>query len=104
MQRWVQAAQANDDVADLLRYLASADNWYDVYKAFEVVAAMVVGQHKLEQMLGADAKGYDVARRSANFYRHARKKRPDDLISLGEARTRLVHVVRTIAARFLGSE
>jgi hypothetical protein len=91
-------------LADLLGYLASADNWYDVYKAFEVVEAMVGGQHKLEAMLGPDAKVYEVARQSSNFYRHARTSRPADLISREEARTRLVHVVRTIAARFLGSE
>jgi hypothetical protein len=47
--------------------LASADNWYDVYKAFEVVKAMVGGQHKLEAMLGPDAKVYELARQSANF-------------------------------------
>jgi hypothetical protein len=104
VQRWVQEAQANDDIADLLRYLASADNWYDIYKAFEVVEAMVGRQTKLEQMLGPDAKGYKVARQSSNFYRHARTSRPAELISLEEARTRLVHVVRTIAARFLGSK
>jgi hypothetical protein len=106
MQRWVQAAQVNDDIADLLGYLASADNWYDVYKAFEVVEAMVdhPRQHNLRQLLGPDAKRYDVAHESANFYRHARKKRPPNLISLEEARSRLVHVVRTIAVRFLGSE
>jgi hypothetical protein len=104
VQRWVQAAQANDDIADLLRYLASADNWYDVYKAFEVVEAMVGGQHKLEAMLGPDVKVYEVARQSANYYRHARTRRPHDLISLEESRSRLVHVVRTIVARFFGSE
>jgi hypothetical protein len=104
VQRWVQAAQDNDDVADLLRLLASTDNWYDIYKAFEVIEAMVGGQHKLEKMLGPDAKVYEVARQSANYYRHARTRRPDDLISLEESRSRLVHVVRTIAARFLGSE
>jgi hypothetical protein len=105
-QRWVQAAQANDIVADLLSYLASSDNWYDVYKALEVIEAMAghPRQHNLKQLLGRDARAYEVARESANFYRHARKKRPNDLISLKEARSTLMHVVRTVVAQFLRSQ
>jgi hypothetical protein len=101
MQRWLQAAQANDDVADLLRYVGSADNWYDLYKAFEMVEAIAGDLHKLRKILGRDAARYRVARQNANFYRHARESRPSEIVSLKEARSVLVHSVRFIATRVL---
>jgi hypothetical protein len=101
MQRWLQAAQANDDVADLLRYIGSADNWYDLYKAFEMVEAIAGRLPKLRRILGRDAARYRVARQTANFYRHARVSRPLKIVSLKEARSVLVYSVRIIAARIL---
>jgi len=99
MQRWLQAAQANDDVADLLRYVGSADNWYDLYKAFEMAEAIAGDLPKLRKILGQDATRYRVARQNANFYRHARESRPSEMVSLREARSVLVYSVRIIAAR-----
>jgi hypothetical protein len=68
------------------------------------VEAMVGGLPRLSGMLGQDVSRYNVARQSANFYRHARTSRPADLILLEEARSQLMHVVRTIAAPVFGSD
>ena len=31
-QKWIKAAEENDDIADLLVFAGRADNWFDIYK------------------------------------------------------------------------
>ena len=42
-QRWVQVAEQNNDVADMLIFAGRANNWFDIYKALELAHRLRVG-------------------------------------------------------------
>jgi hypothetical protein len=89
-----QLAELNDVASDLLDHFGRANNWYDIYKTLEFSASLVGSEHKLQVLLGVHASDAKNLKATANFYRHAKAHRPNNLVSLNEAMTILVIVVR----------
>jgi hypothetical protein len=102
-QRWITAAEENDDLADMLVFMGRADNWFDIYKAIEL-AEHLCGRRELAKLLGESATAYKNLRATANFYRHppTRAYLPPIPTELTEAKPLLSHIVRTVLARRLG--
>jgi hypothetical protein len=101
-QRWIKAAEDNDDIADLLVFAGRADNWFDIYKAVEMAERLVGGERNLPPVLGPLAKEFARMQRTANsMHRHAPRKfqPPAAPTSLDEARSILSFVVRTVLDR-----
>lgn len=71
LQEWLQAADTDDDRADLFEHIARADNWYDLYKTAEIVRRLAGTQAALKSALGADLGEWERAWWTANTNRHA---------------------------------
>ncbi len=95
-QRWFHAALDDPKIADLLTFVGQADNWFDVYKAMEMLRFVACSEHDLLTELGSRAPDFKNARWTANWHRHARATRPQSPASLDEARTLLYWAVETI--------
>jgi hypothetical protein len=95
-QKYLEAAEQDDDIADLLVFAGRADNWFDIYKAVELAERIAGGGGKLWPFLGTSAQPCRTMRETANFYRHARAHKPNVLTTLGEARELLSFIVRTL--------
>jgi len=103
-QRVMGLASGDDVVADLLRYLGQADNWYDIYKAIECAQDLVVGgEAGLKTFLDESGPSLKRVKTTANFYRHALAERPSKPATLDEARAAIAgmadRVVQLIAER-----
>lgn len=95
IQQWLQRANTDDRTADLLAFIARADNWFDIYKAMECIKKLNSG--------GATEILHPEWRRvqqTANCHRHAPNPdayplpaRPTDL---SEARDVLLLVARQV--------
>jgi hypothetical protein len=70
-QKWIVKAQQSDLVADLLTHLARATNWYDLYKAIELLEKIDGGEHVIVKRLGSGGEDWKSARATANCFRHA---------------------------------
>ena len=101
-QKWVEAAEQDDDIADMLIFAGRADNWFDIYKAIELAERLSGGQHELRVLLGDTRAKFKDIRETANFYRHARTHRPAVLADLADAKPLLSVIVRTVLARKVG--
>lgn len=71
LQGWLQAAETDDDRADLFEHLARADNWQDIYKTAEIIRRLAGTQAALKSALGPDKAEWDRAWWTANTNRHA---------------------------------
>jgi hypothetical protein len=98
--RWSTAAQTDQVVSDVLRYLSRKPDWFNFYKAFELmrddINQRTGGQHRHEQMGWPAKKRLDHFTLSAQVYRHAPPwdggYTPTNAMPLGEA-TRLVRAL-----------
>ena len=91
VQKWIQAAERNDDIADMLVFAGRADDWFDLYKAEELSARLSDAPRSNQAKL---------IRRTANLYRHARPNDPPPVpVPLAEAMTSLSQIIRTLLAR-----
>jgi hypothetical protein len=95
-QNWIGIAANNDDVGDLLSHVSKATNWYDLYKAIELVERIAGGAHEMEGRLGDRYANWRLAKRTANFYRHARADRPPNPMDLPGARELVISVTREV--------
>jgi hypothetical protein len=96
-QKWIKAAEENDDIADMLVFAGRADNWFDIYKTIELAQRLAGDRNQLRLLLGKSANECERMWRTANSYRHARdNNRPTLLTTLTEARLFLSLIVRTI--------
>ena len=78
--RWSAEAQSDDGVGDVLKYLSGTPEWFNFYKAFELmredINQRLGGQHRQEQ-IGWPAKDIlDHFTCSAQVYRHSPAKWP----------------------------
>jgi hypothetical protein len=104
-QRWVKAAEGNDDVADMLVFAGRWDSWFDVYKALEL-AKRLAGVQKtrggnkdaLKKLIGTPAYNrFDHVWQTANTFRHARyTNAPAVPATPAEAREVLATVIRAV--------
>jgi hypothetical protein len=96
-QKWIGAAEKNNQIADMLVFAGRADNWFDIYKAVEIAEKLAGGQHKLSGLLGTFDQEYKRMRYTANSYRHVGFDRPPTVLTtLAEAKSLLSHIVRTV--------
>jgi hypothetical protein len=70
VQRWIELADQSDLVDDLLIHQSGEPNWYNLYKAFEVIRQLCGGQRALEQRPWCPP---ELSRftHTANIYRHS---------------------------------
>lgn len=95
-QRWIAAAETNDDIADMLAFSGRTESWYDIYKAYELAQRLAGGRHRLPKLLGSSASDCENVRLTANYYRHARAHRPDPLTTIEEAQPLIAFVIRSV--------
>jgi hypothetical protein len=73
--RWTAAAQADPAVGDVFRFLSGQPDWFNFYKAFELmrddINARMGKQHRQEQIGWPTKKILDHFTLSAQVYRHA---------------------------------
>jgi hypothetical protein len=70
-QKRLRAAVTSTAKADLLVHLARSDNWYDLYKAMEIVRGLKGGERQLIAALAQDWVQWDRVWKEANHHRHA---------------------------------
>ena len=96
-QKWMEVAEGNDDVADMLVFAGRSD-WFDIYKAIEFAEKLAAGEHALLGLLGDAAMEFKRIKATANFYRLAggRTYNPPHKTTPAEAKRLLAVVVRTV--------
>lgn len=100
LQKWLKAAEADDMRAEFFVHLSRADNWFDIYKAAELLRKLAGGHHALEIALGNGWPQFERVWLTANFHRHApgcAPPLPRSPPTLAEAR----RVLQDLAAKFL---
>src|SRR5262252_7572883 len=109
---WLTEATRDDTLADVLTFLRGEPDWFDLYKAFELMRDDInskLGQNKYGQMGRPDKKTADAFSAGALVYRHSRAKRPQgyDLstaMKSDQAREFLHSLARTrLGWRYTGS-
>ena len=105
-ETWLELSEADDDVADALCLLSRDPNWFDLFKAFEVVREALGGQGEMKSQLSVDendrqtlAEQINQFTWTTNLYRHARKKTdsPRNPMELKAAHA----TVRDLVSRYL---
>ena len=71
---WTAAADSNDCVAEMLRYLSREPDWFDLYSAFEKMRDYLNRQYGQHQETRAGWPKLDDFTESANVYRHSSAK------------------------------
>lgn len=101
IRKVLQAAGSDPVKADLLTYLTRADNWFDIYKAAELVRHLAGSEAKLKADLQQTNEwtSWKLVWRTANFHRHTSISFPIPKVfaNLGAAR----EIVTRIAHRYL---
>ena len=67
MQLRLRAADQQSVVSDLLTFISRADNWFDLFKAMELVERLIGGEAAAQQI----SSDWKRVRRTANRHRHA---------------------------------
>jgi hypothetical protein len=93
---WSSIADQNDLVADMFTRFARADNWFDIYKTWEVARKLVGGEKsKTFKSCVHGLKSEDM-KRAADYHRHANRPPPPAIMELEEARSVLKHIVHNV--------
>lgn len=101
-QKWLETSERTDNIAEMLMFTGRSDNWFDIYKAFELaeeLAPPVPGKSQRKALYALVGNRREVERliRTANMGRHARPDDPpDDPMSLEEAQRWLSFVLRVV--------
>lgn len=95
-QDWNRLASGSDDVSDLLDHVGRADNWFDIYKTIELAERLAGGKHKLVKLFAGTGVDVDRLKMSANFYRHARARRPMNPYNLRDARASITYIAQRV--------
>jgi hypothetical protein len=104
-QRWLEAAEGDAEVADMLTFAGRSDNWFDIYKALELARRLAgdgsaPGNNKepLKALLGTSTyKKFDHVLQTANTIRHARYGNPPKVpATLNDSKAILSHVVKAV--------
>lgn len=103
VQRWLQMADQNELVEDLLIHQSAPANWYDLYKSYEVIRRLCGGQRKLlKRSWSPPADTLSNFTHTVNSYRHSRahssrEELPKDPMPFDEAK----EMIRTMADKLL---
>lgn len=97
LQRWIKAAEIDEYRAELFVHLGRLDNWFDIYKAAELLKKIVGGHHALEKALAKTGEWdlMDKVWQTANYNRHApglSNRLPKPPAELDEARQYLLKI------------
>jgi hypothetical protein len=99
VQVWSALADTDDIVAEMLIHFGRADNWYDLYKTWELAKKRVGGEHtKAWGEITEGLRAKDMSR-TANFFRHATTPRPEVMLEFEGARAVLRHIVHNVMKR-----
>jgi hypothetical protein len=95
VRTWIELAQRDEHVADVLAFLSAEPGWFELYKAFEEVQASCGGRQPLYSEGTRWTTKDDVNRfaMTAHHYRHANSPLPDNPMTIDEARNWLARVV-----------
>ena len=96
-QRWLTAAERSENLSDLLAHGFHRDDWYEMYKALEVLEGLHGGEKALLDSRAEQAAEIKALKRTANYYhRHARGKydKPKRPLTLDEAKTLLTSLIK----------
>jgi hypothetical protein len=104
VQRWLELADQNDLVGDLLVHQSGEPNWYALYKAYEVIRELCGGQRELEKRDWCPSH-LSTFTHTANLYRHStahssHQRPPNPPMSLHEAAS----MIRTMVNKVLGEQ
>lgn len=98
-QMWLELANSNPKVREMLHFLGAETNFYDLYKVFECVRSLAGGEGKLKGKPWAIGD-LETFKRTADYYhRHARKtgiQAPARQMNLGEAATLMQELARSV--------
>jgi hypothetical protein len=97
-QRRLSIAARNGDAADLLTFIGRADNWFDLYKAVEMLGVLRGGEHKLMKLPEARAVNLKAIKQTASFARHAKARSPAQHVTFKDAREGVLSVARSVLA------
>lgn len=103
VQQWLQLAQENNLVEDLLIHQSEPANWYDLWKSYEVIRKLCGGQHELTKRPWSPPKAkLENFGHTANSYRHSlahssREALPQNPMPIDEAK----ELIRTMADKLL---
>ena len=104
VQVWTKVADGDDVIAELLIHFARCDNWFDLYKTYELLKKRCGGQKLLFGKPWAPEAQVRTMRETANFYRHATYPRPKNPMSFDEARAFLQSMVRSLLGEVQAGE
>lgn len=102
-EKWLALSERDDDVADMLTFLSRETNWFNLYKAHEMITLRLLKQR---QSLSQPPREWvkeeldDQFYLTANWYRHssAKVKRPRVPMELDAAREYILGLVRRVLA------
>jgi hypothetical protein len=67
--------QGPSPMSDALMHLSRGNNWFDIYKAFEVIRSDI-GEETMARLGDVSKAEVGLLRRTANYHRHADLPRP----------------------------
>jgi len=94
---WIKTAQINKTVATVFRLIgASALNWIDLYKVYEIIKSDVGGKDKIADNGWATKRQINLFKRTAQAYRHGKLKGtpPKKPMTLSEAESFVKKILR----------
>jgi hypothetical protein len=102
-EKWLALSERNVDVADMLTFLARETDWFDLYKAHEMVIKLIGGQrHSLWRAPRewVEREKDDQFKCTANWYRHssAEARKSPVPMELNAARKYIRDLVRRVLA------
>lgn len=106
VQRWLLLAGQSELVEDLLVHLSAAPNWYDLYKAYEVIKKLSGGLGPLKARSWCPPQqALSNFSHTANLYRHSpahasRMASSSKPMELAEAND----LIRTMACHVMGEQ
>lgn len=95
MQQRLGRAERDEAAADLLGFVARADNWFDLFKAMETVERLVGDARAVQQ----HDRAWKRVRQAANRHRHAPSPKyppPNPPVDFDEARAVLLRVAAAV--------
>jgi hypothetical protein len=86
VERIIELAEEDDYVADALEHFSRSHDWFDLYKTLEVLEDDLGRRDVIWQSGWATRAEVTDLVLTANHYRHARAKRPQNMLTIAQAR------------------
>lgn len=94
-QKWAATADSCEVLRDALIYFGRPNSWFDIYKCIECVEVVYGGEHRLRK--AKDSNGQiKRMKETANFFRHHRTHKPQNLMDIKDARKLLSSLLQDV--------